>query len=118
LLNVNKFYRPGQKNQCYLFCIMRKFVQCGKYFLSHAVPPYTSFTVFGVEYDVVVTSDLAYRLYFRRYIFILHRTAVFNADGSVHLMFRSEPVELQPLVSSTSGLFLSRSGEVSVALRV
>jgi hypothetical protein len=24
---------------------MRKFVQCGKYFRSHAVPPYTSFTV-------------------------------------------------------------------------
>jgi hypothetical protein len=41
----NKFYSPGQKNQCYLFCIMRKFVQCGKYFRSHAVPPYTSFTV-------------------------------------------------------------------------
>jgi hypothetical protein len=38
---------PGQKNQCYLFCIMRKFVQCGKYFRSHAVPPYTSFTVLG-----------------------------------------------------------------------
>jgi hypothetical protein len=45
LLNVNKFYSPGQKNQCYLFCITRKFVQCGKYFRSHAVPPYTSFTV-------------------------------------------------------------------------
>jgi hypothetical protein len=44
LLNVNKFYSPGQKNQCYLFCIMRKFAQCGKYFRSHAVPPYTSFT--------------------------------------------------------------------------
>jgi hypothetical protein len=29
----------------YLFCIMRKFVQCGKYFRPHAVPPYTSFTV-------------------------------------------------------------------------
>jgi hypothetical protein len=27
------------------FCIMRKLVQCGKYFRSHAVPPYTSFTV-------------------------------------------------------------------------
>jgi hypothetical protein len=27
------------------FCIMRKLVQCGKYFQSHAVPPYTSFTV-------------------------------------------------------------------------
>jgi hypothetical protein len=25
---------------------MRKFVQCGKYFRSHAVPPYTSFTVY------------------------------------------------------------------------
>jgi hypothetical protein len=46
LINVNKSYSPGQKNQCYLFCIMRKFVQCGKYFRSHAVPPYTSFTVF------------------------------------------------------------------------
>jgi hypothetical protein len=45
LLNVNKFYSPGQKNECYLFCIMRKFVQCGKYFRSHAVPPYTRFTV-------------------------------------------------------------------------
>jgi hypothetical protein len=42
---VNKFYSPGQKNQCYLFCIMRKFVQRGKYFRSHAVPPYTSVTV-------------------------------------------------------------------------
>jgi hypothetical protein len=28
------------------FCIMRKLVQCGKYFRSLAVPPYTSFTVF------------------------------------------------------------------------
>jgi hypothetical protein len=27
------------------FYIMRKLVQCGKYFRSHAVPPYTSFTV-------------------------------------------------------------------------
>jgi hypothetical protein len=45
LLNGNKFYSPGQKNQCYLFCIMRKFVQCGKYFRSHAVPPSTCFTV-------------------------------------------------------------------------
>jgi hypothetical protein len=25
---------------------MRKFVQCGKYFRSQAVPPYTSFTVY------------------------------------------------------------------------
>jgi hypothetical protein len=48
LLNVNKCYSPGQKNQCHLFCIMRKFVQCGKYFRSHAVPPYTSFTVFFI----------------------------------------------------------------------
>jgi hypothetical protein len=34
------------------FCIMRKLVQCGKYFRSRAVPPYTSFTVyiyFGVK---------------------------------------------------------------------
>jgi hypothetical protein len=52
LLNVNKFYSPGQRNQCYLFCIRRKFVQCGKYFRSHAVPPYTSFTV----YNYVVTT--------------------------------------------------------------
>jgi hypothetical protein len=27
------------------FCIMRKLVQCGKYFRSLALPPYTSFTV-------------------------------------------------------------------------
>jgi hypothetical protein len=50
LLNVNKFCSPGQKNQCYLFCIMRKFVQCGKYFRSHAVPPYTSFTVLPMDH--------------------------------------------------------------------
>jgi hypothetical protein len=48
LLKVKKIYSPGQKNQCYLFCIMRKFVKCGKYFRSHAVPPYTSFTVYRI----------------------------------------------------------------------
>jgi hypothetical protein len=52
---VNKFYSPGQKNQCYLFCIIRKFVQCGKYFRSHAVPPYTSFTVLGLNTYWLVT---------------------------------------------------------------
>jgi hypothetical protein len=31
---------------------MWKFVQCGKYFRSHAVPPYTNFTVFAV-YKIV-----------------------------------------------------------------
>jgi hypothetical protein len=51
LFNVNKFNSPGQKNQCYLYCIMRKFVQCGKYFRSHAVPPYTSFTVYIYIYN-------------------------------------------------------------------
>jgi hypothetical protein len=50
VLNVNKFYSPGQKNQCYLFCIVRKFVHCGKYFRSHAVPPYTRFTVFKFSF--------------------------------------------------------------------
>jgi hypothetical protein len=62
LLNVNKFCSPGQKNQCYLFCIRRKFVQCGKYFRSHAVPPYTSFTVYMV-YNII--SPLKFRIYLK-----------------------------------------------------
>jgi hypothetical protein len=38
LLNANKFYSPGQKNQRYLFCIMQKLVQCGEYIRSLAIP--------------------------------------------------------------------------------
>jgi hypothetical protein len=67
LLNVNKFYSPGQKNQCYLFCKLRKFVQCGKYFRSHAVPPYTSFTVI-VPVPAVRTSHV--ELYFLPRIYL------------------------------------------------
>jgi hypothetical protein len=44
------------------FCIMRKLVQCGQYFRSRAVPPYTSFTVFCVHgcrnYTVVYVTDV------------------------------------------------------------
>jgi hypothetical protein len=40
-------------------CIRRKFAQCGKYFRSHAVPHYTSFTVYNlyvyISVDVPIT---------------------------------------------------------------
>jgi hypothetical protein len=35
----------GSKFLLLQFCIMRKLVQCGKYFRSFAIPPYTSFAV-------------------------------------------------------------------------
>jgi hypothetical protein len=35
------------------FCIMRKLVQCGKYFRSREIPPYTSFTVYIYIYICV-----------------------------------------------------------------
>jgi hypothetical protein len=46
LLNVNRHYSPGLKNQCYLFCIMQKLGRCGKYIRSLAIPLQTSFTVY------------------------------------------------------------------------
>jgi hypothetical protein len=69
LLNVNKFYSSGQKNQCYLFCIMQKFVQCGKYFRSHAVPPYTSFTVYCQGYQKNRPSQQRFKVFILFYIF-------------------------------------------------
>jgi hypothetical protein len=56
LLSVNKFFSPGQKNRCYLFCIMRKIGQCGKYIRSLAFPLWTSFTVIGFQWTYVLWS--------------------------------------------------------------
>jgi ATP-dependent DNA helicase Q1 len=39
------------------FCIMRKLVQCGKYFRSRAVPPYTSFTVINLQVRTKASSQ-------------------------------------------------------------
>jgi hypothetical protein len=53
---------------------MRKLVQCGKYFRSHAVPPYTSFTVFAfchISKWFVCQMSLCYS-------FILHQHVVFS----------------------------------------
>jgi hypothetical protein len=55
------------RRMCYLFCIMRKFVQCGKYFRSHAVLPYTSFTVYIYIY---ISSCNVYKLCVSSFVLI------------------------------------------------